>query len=136
MIEDALYTAITGDAATTALLSTHCSAPAVFNRFSPEGVDCVYLVYRVDLTSVDLTMDRFNIYIDTYDYGASTVAVQNVVEALENLLDISVLTSDRYSSIRFRRFSGGFVNNSDPRSIQYNVQYSARGSRKKWIDQL
>lgn len=136
MIEDALYTAITGDANITALLSTYNSAPAVFNRFAPESADTIYIVYRADSTSVDLALDRFNVYIDVYDYGPSSVAVQNVVEKVENLLDISRLTSDRYSSIRFRKFSAGFVDETDLRSMHYNTQYTVRASRKKWINQL
>jgi hypothetical protein len=54
-------------------------------------------------------------------------------ERVEFLLDRQRFEHDRYGRIRVFLTSGGTVIETDPRTVHYNLAFSARAGRKKWL---
>ena len=74
--------------------------------------------------------------IDFWSFDTTRVKAREASERIEYLLDNKQFTHERYSSIRIWFFSGGWVEEEDPRAIHYNQQFTVRACRKKWIDNL
>jgi len=72
--------------------------------------------------------------VDYWGYDTTRVKAREASERIEYLLDQKQFNTDaRYDTIRVWLFSGGWVQEEDPRAIHYNQQFTARASRKKWI---
>lgn len=137
MIESVILTALKADAALVALVSTFNAQPAIFDGTAPEGVTKPYITFRIDRrSSNDLVIAEFTLYIDYWSTGASKANARRASERIEFLLDQKDFEHERYSTIRVSFFSGGSVEDEDPKEIHYNQMFDIRAFRKKWIDQL
>ena len=137
MFEAAILPILQSDPELAGLVTSYANAPAIFSDAAPEGSQKPYIAYRIDrLSSNNLPIAKFVLYVDYWDYGASKTKARKAAERIEFLLDQRVLEHERYSTIRVSFFSGGVVPAEDPKEIHYNLQFSARASRKKWIDQI
>jgi hypothetical protein len=137
MIESSIIDALKGDATLTSYLSKYACAPAIFTEVAPDDSKMPYLVITESLNSTDFAgVHSFTIMLDYYDYNVSRKNSKIAVERVQFLLDQMILQHERYDSIRLSFFAGSPVPEEDPRSIHYNIQFSARAGRKKWMQQL
>jgi len=140
MFESSLKTALAGDSTLTGLLSTYGSParPSIFSDQAPEKAKTPYIVFTISKYNTDaIAVDRFNVYIDFWDYGYSRADARAAAFEMEALLDQQNLTHARFNTIRLYRFSAGFIENvDDPRDIHYNLQLTARADRKGWMETL
>ena len=140
MFESSLLTKLTADTELISYLSTFTisgsTTPAIFANHAPEKAEFPYLVFKISQSSSNcLAVKEFNIFIDYYDKDDSESNSRKAVHRIEFLLDRAVLEHERYSYIRLFFFDGDSVEEDDPRAIHYNLQFSARAGRKKWIDE-
>jgi len=82
------------------------------------------------------TISKFSVFIDYYGYDVSRVVSRKAAERIEEMLDMIVLQHEKYGSIRIWYFDGSAIQESDPKDIHYNLQFSARATRKKWSKQF
>jgi hypothetical protein len=137
MFESALIEKLKNDSLLVALLAKHGNEPAIFSEFAPEGAVFPYLVFRIDQSSTDFSgVHSFNVMVDLFDYNISRVNIRKAAERVEYVLDTAVLQSERLDTIRISYFAGSPVPEPDPRSVHYNLQFSARAGRKKWMSQI
>lgn len=137
MFESAIYNALRADTELLKYVSRFRSIPAIFADQAPEGAKMPYIVFRIRRSNDEaVPVQKFSIYIDYYDHGKSAVNSRKAAERIEFVLDRAELDHERYSNIRVFFFDGAPMDDTDPRIIRYNMQFSARAGRKKWIDQL
>lgn len=137
MIESAIISVLKADPELVALLSTHNSEPAIFSEFAPEDAEFPYIVLNVSRSNDEFPgLHAFTIMVDYFDYDVSRKNSRIAAERIEFLLDRAILQHERYDSIRISFFAGSPIPEDDPRSVHYNVQFSARAGRKKWMSQL
>jgi len=141
MFESSLLTKLTNDVELVTYLSSFnvsgTTVPAIFVEFSPETAQMPYLVFRISQSSSDnLAVKEFNVYVDYYDYNKSSSNSRKAAERVEFILDRCVLEHERYSYVRMYFYAGSPVQEEDPRSIHYNLQFTARAGRKKWMSQI
>lgn len=137
MFESALLAKLTGDTTLIKYVSTYFSAPAIFAEFAPESAEMPYITFRITRSADESpAVQKFSIFVDYYDYEKSAVRSRKAAERIELLLDRCELSHDRYSNIRIFFFSGSPLEEDDPRSIHYNLQFMARAGRKNFCDQL
>jgi hypothetical protein len=137
MFETALQTRLSSDGILSGYLSRYMDAPAIFSELAPDAVEAPYMVYRIDSMAADHpAVERFSIFIDYYARDISRANSRKAVDRIKNLLDQTVLTSDRCDSIRIFYYSGGPAPVDDPRDIHYNIQFEARAGRRSWAQQL
>lgn len=135
MFEGALLTKLAADATLTAYVSTYNGAPAIFSEHAPEGADMPYIVFRITRTADAFPgVQAFTVFVDYYDYDVSASNSRKAAEQIEFLLDRVQLSDARYSNIRLFFSSGGSLEGVDPRTVRYNLMFTARAGRKKWID--
>jgi hypothetical protein len=131
MFESALLDVLKNDETLAALVGTFASSPAIFSEFAPEKAVLPYIVFRIT-RSMDVesrAVQKFTIYVDYFNYGVSGVQSRQAAERIEMLLDRANLQHERYGTIRILFFSGGTVNEDDPRAIHYNLMFDARAGR-------
>lgn len=137
MIESVILTALSADTVLKSLISTFNGQPAIFSDTAPEGVTKPYITFRLDRRGAnDLAVAEFSLYVDYWDCGSSKVNARKASERIEFILDQKDFEHERYSTIRVSFFSGGPVEEDDPKAIHYNQLFNIRAFRKKWIDQL
>jgi glutathionylspermidine synthase len=139
MIEQTIINALRADTTLAGYVSSYSAAPAIFANEAPENSELPYITVRITRNALadDSVFHDFNIYVDYWDYNKSRSNANKAAERVEFVLDQKTYNADtRYSTIRTWFFSGGWVEDTDPRDIHYNVQFSARATRKKWIQQL
>jgi len=138
MIESSIRNALIADATLVSLIKKYRGRPAVFSRLAPESAPTPYVTFNLTRTetSGDIVLHDFVLMIDAWDYGSSIKIAGEISERIEYVFDNKQFTHERYSSIRIWLFSGGWVEDDDPRVIHYNQQFTVRACRKKWIDQL
>ena len=136
-VEGAILEALRGESAITDLVSTFAGYPAIFTDIAPQQAEKTYMVFDVQKTPSDnLAVDIFLIDIDVYYNGLSAVDARELLFQVEILLDRAVLECTNYMTVRFYRDSDGYVDNSDIKIGHYNQQFEARGTRKRWIDNI
>lgn len=142
MFEASLITLLVADSPLVAKIATYRSAPAIFADNAPKAASCEddlpYIVFDIDRAESDsLVVEVFDINIDIYGKITKAKVIREIVERLYFILDLTVLTTDtRFSDIRFYRDSAAFIYSSNSKITQREVRFTARGIRKKWIDQL
>lgn len=138
MIESTIIDALKADATLRTKISRYDKGYAIFSRLAPEAAKLPYVTINLTRTqtSGDIVLHDFILMIDYWDFGTSTKRAGEASERIEYIFDNKQFTHTRYSSIRIWFFSGGWVEDEDPRTIHYNQQFSVRACRKKWIDQL
>jgi len=135
MIEDIVYNNCVSDSALAATLSTFAGAPAVFSELAPETAERPFIVYRVVPSGVDGAIMSFYVFVDYYDLNTSRVKSRTAVERVMHLFDQMIFQGANLTDVRFVYFSGSPVESEDPRDVHYNLQFSARGTRSKWLTQ-
>jgi hypothetical protein len=106
--------------------------PSIFSDRAPEGAALPYIVFKITYRNDnDVTIHRFSVDIDYYDYQKSAVISRTAANRIMFLLDHIKFTSDRYD-VRLFFFGGGPVEEDDPRAIHYNMEFEARGGRIAW----
>lgn len=112
--------------------------PAIFADAVPETVEEPYIQVHIGDNSptVDRVIIESTITIDYIGYGVSRTTADRAGEILEQYLDHKVLQSERLTDIRINMSSCGYVQQDDPRVVHYNMIFSARGTRRKWMTTL
>lgn len=137
MFESALLNHLKADAELISYVSKLNGKPSIFSDFAPEGTVLPYIIFRILKTSSETsTIAKFSIFFDYYAFDLSRTTSRRAAERLESLLDMIVLQHEAYGSIRVFYFAGSLLPETDPRDIHYNLQFSARGTRKKWVKQF
>ena len=138
MFESALENIIKNDATIATYITVYpagSSIPAVFSELAPEKAILPYIVFRISQSSDEnAAVTPFTIFIDYFDYNKSAVNSRIAVNQLINILDGVALEHDRFNKIRIFFYAGSPVQEEDPRNIHYNLQFTARGGRKSYID--
>jgi hypothetical protein len=137
MFEAALIDKLKNDTLLVAYLAGFGTEPAIFSEFAPEKAVFPYIVFRIDTNATDfMGVHAFNVMVDYFDYNISRANSRKAVERIEYVLDNTILQSERLDTIRLSFFAGSPVPEPDPRSVHYNLQFSARAGRKKWMSQI
>jgi len=139
MIDKTIIDALKADSALAGFLTTYANSPSIFANEAPEDAALPYITVRItrNASTEESIFHDFNLYIDIWDFDKSRADTNKTAERIEFVLDQKTYSSDsRYGTIRTWFFSGGWVEDIDPRNIHYNMQFSARAARKKWIQQL
>jgi hypothetical protein len=137
MFESALINHLRADAELVSYVSTFNLNPSIFSDLAPEGAALPYLVFRIlRLSSGVSTIARFSIFFDYFAFDLSRTTARKAVDKLESILDMIILNHDRYGFIRIFYFGGSMIEEPDPRDIHYNLQFSARSTRKNWVKQF
>jgi hypothetical protein len=134
MFESALVDLLRADTELATYVTTRNSKPSIFADEAPEGVEMPYIVCKINMsgTAGNIVMSS-DVYIDYYDYDLSRAKADSAGRRIELLLDKKKIDSERLGDIRFSLGSCGFVDESDPRSIHYNLLFDTRGARKDWM---
>ena len=137
MIEDCLITALRSDTALSALVGAFGGQVAIFSDLAPETAERPYITTEIEKRGADeYLIDEFYVEMHYWSTGNSRANARAACERIEFVLDGVSLQNSRYSDIRFRRDFYRQVQDPDPRNIHYVVQMTARGTRKKWAEQL
>jgi hypothetical protein len=142
MFESSLLKKLCDDATLCGYVSTftttsHTTVPSIFNKAAPEAAIFPYITFYITQSSNECpAVKEFTALIDYFDNNKSSAKSNKAAERIEFLLDRAELEHDRYSCIRMFFFSGSEVPEEDPRIVHYNLQFTARAGRKKWINQL
>ena len=136
-VEGAILTQLRANASITALLSSLDGQPSIFTEVAPQEAEKPYMVFDVSkFPSSNLAVDTFLIDIDYYYEGTNATNIRELIFQVELELDRAVLTCTNYSTIRFYREDDGYIDNRDIQIGHYNQQLEARGTRKRWIDNI
>ena len=136
MFESALLNKLSSITGMSSYVSTFEGSRAIFSEIAPEKAKMPYLVFRIlPSASEGLPVKEFTVFIDYFDYNVSRVKSRNCAEAIEFSLDRAILEHARFNCIRLFYFAGSPVIEEDPRAVHYNLQFTARGGRKKWLDE-
>jgi len=136
MIEKTIIDALRVDSALKARVTKYDSEPAIFSDLAPEAAKLPYVTINLTRSQDigDPVLHNFILMVDYWGYDTTRVRAREASERIEYLLDQKQFNADgRYDTIRIWFFSGGWVQEDDPRAIHYNQQFTVRASRKKWI---
>lgn len=139
MIEKTIIDALAADAVLISKVSLYNKHPAIFSELAPEAAIQPYITINISRaqTMGDLVLHDFILMVDFWDTNSTRVNTRIASERIEYLLDNKQFDTDaRYHKIRVWFFSGGWVEEDDPRAIHYNQQFQVRASRMKWIENL
>lgn len=142
MFEASLITLLVSDSLLVSKLTTYRGAPAVFADTAPKAASCEvdlpYIVFDIDRSeSNSMVVEIFDINMGIYGKITRAKVIREIAERIYFILDLSVITTDsRFSDIRFFRESSDFIYRASSKVTQREVRFTARGIRKKWIDQL
>jgi hypothetical protein len=108
--------------------------PAIFANEAPEDAVKPYIVLRIENNNTPgRVVFQSDLYINFYDFGKSRLNADECAMAIENALDQRKISTDNLSDVRFTLISSGYEEGSDPRDIDYNLVFSCRGARKRWM---
>lgn len=139
MFEKTLYPILRNDAPLVALVNTYSQAgtakaiPAIFSDTAPESAKMPFLIFRITRWSdLDVTIQRFLLAFDYFDYGESPARSREAAHRIEYLIDRRKMEGDRFGAIRCFKFGGGPLEDPDPRVIRYHLEFEVRAGRKDW----
>jgi hypothetical protein len=137
MIESTVINKMLADDTLCDMLATYGGDPAIFSDAAPENCERPLLIVSVGESIADGAHEvmEFSISIDFFDTGSSRTVSRNAAERIIFALDDQKLEHERYGDIRINYFSGGPVPDDDPREIHHNLQFTARGTRMKWMNE-
>jgi len=137
-----LIACLQSDAAVAATVSTYkvkvgvtiSDVPSVFRDLAPEKAKLPYIVVAIDSRKDPASIIKVaDVKIDYYDHKKSRALADQSAKAVEDLLDLALMNSADYNHIRFKLSDDGYIPQTDPRIIHYNTTFSARASRKGWM---
>lgn len=136
-VEAAIITHLKSIVNVTQYVSTFNGSAAIFSDEAPQQASGVYVVLDIQRLSTDnLGVDILTTDVDIYGGKNDSVDIRALTLAIVFALDRIILNCDIYKTIRFYAESEGHVDNRDIRIKHYNMQFSARGSRYAWMQQL
>ena len=118
-------------------VSIYNSAAAIFSDVAPEDAELPFAETMISESAVgDSVVSIFLVSIDYYQRAESGANARKFCERVIELLDGHQIDNDsRYHKIRLFISSGPTrIDEGDPRDIHYQVQFSARAGRKKYIE--
>lgn len=134
MFYTALINALRSDSNIANTVSTYNNNPAIFSNEAPENAVMPYIIIDIDNhPNADSVMIRSDVYINYWDKNKPRMVADQAAIAITNRLDTMRLVSDVVTDIRFTEMSSGYVNNPDPRIIHYNITFTTRAARSKWM---
>lgn len=142
MFEASFISLLTSDTDLTDRLATYGGSPAIFSDFAPEEADAQgsypYLVFDISQDDDEnLIITDFTIDIDIFGLRTKSKIIREIVERLLFTCDRHIITTDsRFTTIRLFRNSSEFDYEKNSKVTHYNVVLDARGTRKKWADQI
>jgi len=137
MIEATILGVLAADTELKSYVTVFNSAPAIFSDSAPEGAVKPYIIFNVkEKGSGSKEITKFNLKTEFWDYDVSPVNSRKAAKRMEELLDYKSFDSADYTCIRPEFFSGGDVEDPDPRMVRYNQLYDVRAIRKGWMAQL
>lgn len=137
-VEAAIVQRLRADSNITQYVNSFNGSAAIFSDIAPQEAEGTYVVFDVqDSASGDnLGVDGFIIDVDTYGGRNSTADMRALGLAIKFSLDRAVLNCDEYKTLRVYFESRGNVENKDIQITHHNMQFSARGSRYAWMQQI
>lgn len=135
MIETAIVNYLKADDTLCDLLTQYNGEAAIFTHDAPEASAVPYLVATFKRGTPDGAIQPISFTVSLYDTDKSSVNARAAVERVEFILDRQVIQSERYSDIRIWLDPCDDVECVDPRDIFHTLQFSARGTRKKWLNE-
>jgi hypothetical protein len=132
MFEAALIKKLQADLTLTALISTYGTParPSIFSDQAPEKAVKPYITFAIKRRrGPDELIQLFNVLIDFWATGPSVKNARAAAKRIELLLDQEILSTIDYSNIRMTFYSGGPIEDDDPRVIHQNLQFNARACR-------
>lgn len=139
MIEKTIIDTLKADSVLKARVTKYANEAAIFSELAPEAAVEPYITINISRSQTmgDLVLHDFTLMVDYWGLDTTRVKTREASERIEYLLDNKQFDTDgRYHKIRVWFFSGGWVEEDDPRAIHYNQQFTVRASRKKWIETL
>lgn len=145
MIEQVIVDALKKDSVIKTLVTRYAHDPAVFSELAPEAAKEPYITINLSRNSTNsLVLMVMNLQVDVWGYDTTRVDIRKISERIEFVFDNKIfqkpyntlISDSRYTSIRIWFFSGGWIEEEDPRAVRYNQQFTVRACRKKWVDQL
>jgi len=118
-------------------VSIYNSAAAIFSDVAPEDAELPFAETMISESAVgDSVVASFLVSIDYYQHAESGKNARKFCQRVIELLDGHQIDNDsRYHKIRLFISSGPTrIDEGDPRDIHYQVQFSARAGRKKYIE--
>jgi hypothetical protein len=135
MWESALHQKLSNDATLSGYVSTYGGRPSIFSERAPEKAQMPYITFKINRQRAsDNVVQKFNVYIDFWDRDKSAADSRKAAKRIEYLLDYTTLSHSEYSCIRLFFFSGGPIDEDDPRDIHHNLQFEARAGRKLFAE--
>jgi hypothetical protein len=135
MIETAIVNYLKSDDPLCDLLAPFNGAAAIFTHDAPETATIPYLVATFKRGAPEDGIQPISFTVSLYDTDKSSVNARAAVERIEFILDRKLIQSDRYSDIRIWLDPCDDVECVDPRDIFHTLQFTARGTRKKWLNE-
>lgn len=135
MFETSIINKLAAETDLVSYLNTYNSSPSIFSNEAPEDADFPYIVIRIDGGDPYGPVQDYNMYVDIMDYYDSRAGAREAAFWVKVALDEIVLTHDRFIDLRIYPFAGPthIEEESDPRSIQINSQFTIRVTRSKWM---
>lgn len=145
MIEQIAVDALKKDSVLKTLITRYEHEPAVFSELAPKAAVEPYITINMSRNATNsLVLQTMEMMVDVWGYDTTRVDIRAISERVEYIFDNkifqksyqSLITNARYTDIRIWFYSGGWIEEDDPRAVRYNQQFTVRACRKKWIDQL
>jgi hypothetical protein len=137
MFEASLLPILKNDSVIAEYVSVYNSAAAVFSDVAPEDAELPFAETTIQENAVgDSVVASFIVSVDYYVHDESGANARKFCERVIELLDGHQIDNDlRYHKIRLFISSGPQrIDEGDPRDVHYQVQFSARAGRKKYIE--
>ena len=137
MFESSLLPILKNDSVIAEYVSIYNSASAVFSDVAPEDAELPFAETMISESAVgDSIVASFIVSVDFYTHDESGKNARKFCERVIELLDRHQIDGDaRYHKIRLFISSGPTrIDEGDPRDVHYQVQFSARAGRKKYIE--
>jgi hypothetical protein len=137
-VEAALVNHLRSDTSVIQYVNTFNGNPAIFSDIAPQEAEELYVVLDVQRSAApdNLAVHNFLVDVDIYSGKNDAVNTRALTMAIEFTLDRVILNCDEYKTVRFSFESSGHVDNRDIKIKHYNMQFSARGSRYAWMQQI
>ena len=137
MFEATLLPILKNDSVIAKYVSVYNSASAVFSDVAPEDAELPFAETSIQENAVgDSVVSSFIVSVDIYNHDESGKNSRKFCERVIELLDGHQIKGDtRYHCIRLFISNGPTrIDEGDPRDVHYQVQFSARAGRKKYIE--
>lgn len=137
MFESSLLPILKNDSVIAEYVSIYNSQSAIFSDVAPQDAELPFAETSIQENSTgDSVVSSFIVSIDIYNHNESGKDARAFCHRVIELLDRHEIDGNsRYHKIRLFISSGPTrIDEGDPRDVHYQVQFSARAGRKKYIE--